>query len=86
MLTTLWARISSGPFSCGLLLVAVPAYVAVVSLYVPSLPVHVLDRACETVEAVKSAAAACVDCVHCECAAAIPAAMRAAPATSAGTA
>ena len=40
VLTTLWARISSGPFSCGLLLVAVPAYVAVVSLYVPSLPVH----------------------------------------------
>ncbi len=48
VLTTLWARISSGPFSCGLLLVAVPAYVAVVSLYVPSLPVHVFDRVCET--------------------------------------
>jgi hypothetical protein len=47
-----------------LLLVAVPVYVAFVSLYVPSLPVHVFDRACETVVAVKSAAAACVDCVH----------------------
>ena len=31
VLTTLWARICSDPFSCGLLLAAVPVYVAVVS-------------------------------------------------------
>jgi hypothetical protein len=46
----------------------------------------VFERDWETVVAVKSAAAACVDCVHWECAAAIPVAMRAAPAMTAGTA
>jgi hypothetical protein len=84
--TTLWARITSGPASRASLEVAVPLYVAEVSVYEPSLPVQLRELAFATEVAVNVAVACCVLCARRSAATAAPAARSATDASAAAVA